>query len=588
MNFKSFIAIWICFACTIAPSLGQAQEDPGPMTSWPRIIENAKGHVIIYQPQPESFSGNQLSGRAAVAVNYEGQENPVLGAVWFDARVSTDRENRTVMVHDVSIPRARFPDTSEEEVASLIQFLKKEVPTWDLTLSLDHLLTTVEISSKEGAAGDNLQMTLPVFLFRKTPTALITIEGEPKLQPLEGSRMMRVVNTPFFIVLDPGTRSYYLQAGSAWFSAAEIRGPWAMSQAVPANVSAAAAASAGPKDAEAEPQAVDPRMTIVVATEPTVLISTDGAPNYTPVPDTGLLSIQNSERDVFLEIETQTHYALVSGRWYATRSLDNGPWAYTPSDKLPAGFARIPAESKRGHVLASVSGTEEAQDAVLDAQIPQTSEVRRDATSTVIYDGEPEFAAVEGSTVTYAVNADNPVLHVGANYYLCRDAVWYSAPSPLSGWSVCVNVPLPIYSLPPSCPVYHVRYVRVYGHSPTRVCRLLRSRRHGRIWNRLCLSRVVRRGLLSTARDLWLPGCLPAVLRVRLLDRCRGGLLGRERLGWLGQRWLVRSPPCGPAPTPSALRPSEPLPEHLPPPCRTQQGRSGTRGPRPPTQGQSG
>ena len=71
-----------------------------------------------------------------------------------------------------------------------------------------------------------------------------------------------------------------------------------------------------------------------------------------------LLTIANTESDVFLEIESQRHFALISGRWYATKSLEAGPWSYVASENLPASFRQIPADSKKAHVLASVSGSE--------------------------------------------------------------------------------------------------------------------------------------------------------------------------------------------------------------------------------------
>ena len=61
---------------------------------WPREIDTPEAKIVMYQPQLESFEGNRLTGRAAVAVTPRGRTEPVFGAVWIDARVSTDRDNR--------------------------------------------------------------------------------------------------------------------------------------------------------------------------------------------------------------------------------------------------------------------------------------------------------------------------------------------------------------------------------------------------------------------------------------------------------------------------------------------------------------
>jgi hypothetical protein len=91
---------------------------------------------------------------------------------------------------------------------------------------------------------------------------------------------------------------------------------------------------------------IAPRQVIVV-TEPTELISTDGPPAYSALPGNELLYVTNTQSDVFMEVGTQMHYVLLSGRWYRTRSLQQGPWEYVPADHLPQAFANIPANSPK-------------------------------------------------------------------------------------------------------------------------------------------------------------------------------------------------------------------------------------------------
>ena len=49
---------------------------------WPRRFEHAKGTVLLYQPQLESFKGDRLTARAAVSVQKKGWKQPVFGVVW--------------------------------------------------------------------------------------------------------------------------------------------------------------------------------------------------------------------------------------------------------------------------------------------------------------------------------------------------------------------------------------------------------------------------------------------------------------------------------------------------------------------------
>jgi len=229
--------------------------------------------------------------------------------------------------------------------------------------------------------------------------------------------------------------------------------------------SATVGAPTPPTVVEVAPAAANAR--IIVATEPTELLVTDGNPQFTPVPGGAggeLLYASNTSSDLFLDQTEQRYYVLLSGRWYRSAALQ-GPWQYVKSDALPAAFGQIPADSPKADVLTFVAGTSEAHEAVLDASIPQTASIRRDAGAsvTVAYDGEPKFQDVsESPGAAYALNTPEDVLRVNGRYYLCQQAVWYDSASPTGPWTVSTSVPPAIYTLPPSLPVYHVRYVNVY------------------------------------------------------------------------------------------------------------------------------
>jgi hypothetical protein len=255
--------------------------------------------------------------------------------------------------------------------------------------------------------------------------------------------------------------------GMTWLSAPKVDGPWRAASGVPAAVKSAAA---GAFRAVAErPAAPGSLPEVIVATEPTELIVTSGEPAYSPIDGTGLLLMSNTDADVFMEIASQRYFLLLSGRWYASDSLERG-WAWVPFDELPADFAEIPPDSEYGGVLASVPGTQQAADARNDAAIPQTAVVdRKQATLTVEYDGEPQFEPIEGTDMAYAVNTSSDVIRLDGRYYCCDQAVWFEADDPDGPWSVCTSVPAEIDTIPPSCPLYPVQYVDVYDYDDDEV-----------------------------------------------------------------------------------------------------------------------
>ncbi len=143
---------------------------------------------------------------------------------------------------------------------------------------------------------------------------------------------------------------------------------------------------------------------IITATEPTELIVTDGEPEFQTITGTNLLFISNTDSDVFMDIDTQQIYVLLSGRWF-TAPKKEGPWSYVYPNKLPEDFAKIPPGSEKGNVRANIAGTEEAHEAVVETHIPQTAAVKRsEANLTVTYDGDPKFEPIEGTSMKYAVN----------------------------------------------------------------------------------------------------------------------------------------------------------------------------------------
>ena len=434
---------------------------------WPMRIDSPQGQITIYQPQVTKFDGDHLSSRSAVSVLPPNQQEPIFGAMWTESRVSTDRGTGTVQILDVQVPRVQFADGSGVTAESMTQTLANALSQQRMTLSLDQLNAQLQVIDKERAAVKELATDPPKIIFTDHPTVLVQYDGEPRLVVAPNSQVMRVVNTPFFVALKPSTKTYFLKGAGQWFASNDAKSGFHPVTNVPQPVTAVAEAE-GYKDPE-QPMTPDQAgaVEIVTATEPTEVIWTDGQEEMTPIPDTDLLYVTNTDSDVFLQMQSQTIYALISGRWYSATTR-RGPWTFVPSDKLPDDFKRIPYGSPKANVLASVAGTQEAHSAVADTYVPQTAAVDRTnyQQPAIEYDGEPNFTPVQNVECSYAVNTSSTVLLVSGRYYCCDHAVWYTCDRPVGRWELCTSVPTVIYTLPPSCPVYPCRYVYVYESTP--------------------------------------------------------------------------------------------------------------------------
>ena len=455
---------------------GVLAADPG----WPRVINAPDGKIVVYEPQIESLDGNVLKGRGAVSLTPKGKTEPVFGAIWFESRIEIDRDSRTVDVLEMKIPRVRFPNSTDADSARYSDIITREAKNWDLNLSLDRMIAGLNAAKREHEQAEDLNMQPPEILFETQPALLVSFDGDPKVVPVHDSELKRVVNTPYFMVQDPGSDAFYLNGADHWFTSEKALGPWKPIATVPPEVTRLydqTTAKPGPegsptagKTATAGARASGGQVPkIIVSKEPTELIVSDGKPQFAPIAEGNLLYMSNTDSDVIMEVATQKYYVLLSGRWFRSGSME-GPWEFVRPDALPEEFAKIPAASERGDVLAHVAGTPQAEDAVADAAVPQTAAVRRsEAKVSVEYDGDPKFKKIPGTQVEYAVNTSSQVLRIKGKYYACDQAVWFVSDAPDGPWTVCDQVPEEVQQIPPDSPVYNVKYVYVYDHTPDTV-----------------------------------------------------------------------------------------------------------------------
>ncbi len=428
---------------------------------WPREIPGDPVTVVIYQPQPDSLVGNKLYGRAAMSLERKGQE-PIFGVFWMTAQIQTDRDTREARVTGVDVTDVRWPDAKPDQQKRFSDLVEKEVPKWDLPLSMEQLTASLAASEEAARRAGDLRSPAPEIVVSDVPAVLVVLDGEPIQRKIEKTDYERVVNTPFAILYDPGSKTYYLSNGWDWYAApAVVKGPWTYTTKVPADLKKLV-----PPDSTT-PQPEKPgQLKILVATKPTELVSFEGTPAWTPLAGTDFLYAKNTESAVLRMVSSQDIYVLLSGRWFRTRDL-KGPWTFVEPAKLPPEFAKIPPNSDMGDVLSSVPGTPQAEDAVRDAQMPQTAAiVRSEAKLTVQYDGEPKFVDIPGTTVKYAENTSTQVLLIDKRYYAVDNAVWFTSASAKGPWVVSDSVPAAVKTIPPSSPVYNVQYVQVYQATP--------------------------------------------------------------------------------------------------------------------------
>ncbi|MFV0593930.1 MAG: hypothetical protein ACK5M7_21345 [Draconibacterium sp.] len=441
--------------------------------NWPRKITVGNNVITMYQPQLETLEGTTLSGRSAISVKMN-EESPLFGAVWLTANLETDRSTRIATLTDIKVPAIKFADEMDQEILDEVSHLiETEMPKWDLRLSIDEIITTLE--KENGGKTVAYKNDPPEIIISYKPAVLVYIDGDPVLKNIEGSDLQRIENTPYTVLYDRAQKAYFLYGENMWFTTRNLDGKWTVDQNptgellnIQKQLEEAAEENDENEDTEnTTRKGVIPE--IIVTTIPAELIQIDGEPDFSPVKGTELLYVKNSEDNIVMDIGTQSYYILISGRWYSAKKMD-GPWSYLDAEDLPKSFAAIPEGSDLDVLLASVPGTNAAREAILDTQIPQTAEIDRNtATVKVEYDGKPEFKKVDGTQMLYAVNSPQTVLKLNKRYYVVDNAVWFESESPDGPWQVATERPEEVDKIEPTSPVYNVKYVNIYEVTPSYV-----------------------------------------------------------------------------------------------------------------------
>ena len=446
-------ALLILIASSLIAVAARPLDEQSP---WPRVRSTNGNTVTLHLPQVERWTSNSFTARAAVEVKLANVKSEILGAIWLDAHGTVDRSNRVVTLDRIEITKSRFPDAGANTTNALA-VLRQVIPSGDVTVSLDYLITALgfdRAAARQGPRG--LKNTPPTIIWTTNRTVLVIVDGDPVLRAITNSSLERVINTPSLLIREKDSSKFYLSGDGQWFAAPSLSGPWALAQTPPAEVAALI-----PPGTNSPPAPEGPAAKIIVSTKPAELLMTSGFPEFRPIRGTALQYAADSDSQLFFYTTDRDAYLLLSGRWFKANSL-KGPWSYVAPHDLPSDFARIPPGTPQGVVLASVPNTPQAELALLANSVPTTATVnRREASIQLSYDGDPKFKPIEGTSMSYAINAQLPVIHSGESYYALQDGVWFVAPSPTGPWQVAAEVPEEIYTIPPSSPVYYATYARI-------------------------------------------------------------------------------------------------------------------------------
>jgi hypothetical protein len=194
----------------------------------------------------------------------------------------------------------------------------------------------------------------PKIIFSTVPAMLVMVDGDPILQDVPGTPLKRVVNTRALILRDQAD-AYYLKILDGWMQAYALGSWWEVCDTPPQGSGIALRqAIAGRTSTDLLDTSTTPVLgsrrslnegeppEVYVVTTPTLLVFTNGAPQFSTVPGTTLEYVTNTAARIFKEPTDQELYVLTTNGWYRSWRTE-GRWQSIATSDLPRDIARLPA-----------------------------------------------------------------------------------------------------------------------------------------------------------------------------------------------------------------------------------------------------
>ena len=423
------------------------------------------GTALIHQPQIASWDDQKkMVAWAAVAYTPKGASTATMGTIKIEAKTKVSTQERLVSFKDFQITDSAFSTMKPEDSKAIVKTIESSIPDQERIIALDRVLASIDVSAIKPRNTPGVKSDPPKIFTSSTPAILVNIDGDVVWSPIKDNELKYLVNTNWDVFEHTAYKTYYLRVEQSWLKAPALEGPWTAATDLPAAFKQLPANDNWAdvlKSLPGKPFAAGQRPKVFVSTAPAEMILTTGAPVYQAVKGTKLQWISNTDSDVFRNGKDGDFYYVITGRWFRAPSLD-GPWTFATLE-LPEEFKDIPLEHPRSRVLAAVPGTDEANEAIVLASIPETAKVSKKELKApdVAYQGEPQYQSIDGTTVSRAVNTDKDIIKVGDLYYMCFQAVWFVSKTPNGPWEVASTVPKEIYTIPASSASHHVTYVTI-------------------------------------------------------------------------------------------------------------------------------
>ncbi len=293
MKILSLLLVSLLLAPSVLPwAHAQAPGASSADDAWPKQFVSDENMFSIYQPQIERWQGNELQARAAVGLETAASAQPRFGVIWFSALTDVDKESRMVTLQDLSLFKIDFPGTPDEGI-DYASALNDALPSQPIQIALDRLQANLEVTKVIGRRQQvAVKNTPPRIVYSPRLAVLVLTDGKLVLRQVQGTPLMRAINTRALLLLDTSSGTYYLWLLNRWVQAPAFEGPWTAATSAPAALETAKQQAIADKQVSLDDftppvkRALEQGQLPVIytSTAPAELIQTEGPRSSSPLP----------------------------------------------------------------------------------------------------------------------------------------------------------------------------------------------------------------------------------------------------------------------------------------------------------------
>jgi hypothetical protein len=205
-------------------------------------------------------------------------------------------------------------------------------------------------------------------------------------------------------------------------------------------------ASTPKKEAPAGAQLNNDPPKIFVGYRPSILLSVNGEPVLSEVPNTNLKFVANTQWPLFFDTGNSTYYLAVGQQWLTANSLE-GQWSATK--KLPADMSKVPQDKQWSALKKFIPPPAKSKDVAPDVfYSDKPAEV-------ILFNGQPVYAQIPDTQLEYATNTNSVVFVYTPTqqFYYLTAGRWFSAMDLQGPWTYATpDLPADFAKIPLNSP----------------------------------------------------------------------------------------------------------------------------------------